>query len=173
MSIKEQWIESLSQSIIRERLCSTPGCKNCTDTVYDLIEAAYENHLAQQPAVDRERLGMAVRDAYAKRCALKSPPRADIASTPWEAMSEFDRETDRCIADAVLASLAQQPADNSAQLRAAATEAVKRWEAWRAADGVFGPDYDPFQNAMRMLNGVLLTTATPPQPSSSGSKGTP
>lgn len=47
----------------------------------------------------REELGKAVRGAYVERCKLKPYPKCIV---PWEEMSEFDRETDRLIADAVM-----------------------------------------------------------------------
>lgn len=57
----------------------------------------------EEKQANREKLGKAVRDAYVARCKLKADPHPKF-DTPWEGMSEFDRETDRCIADAVVAT---------------------------------------------------------------------
>jgi hypothetical protein len=50
----------------------------------------------------RELLGRAIHDARARRCELN--PQSDHI-TPWNEASEFDRETDRCIGDAVMEAL--------------------------------------------------------------------
>lgn len=52
---------------------------------------------------DRDTLGRAVRDAWVARRMVKYPGSFDAQYQPWEAMTEFDRETDRQIAEAVLA----------------------------------------------------------------------
>ncbi len=52
----------------------------------------------------REVLGRAIRIAWLKRCRLKPDPRPE-QKAEWEEMNEFDRETERCLADAVMETL--------------------------------------------------------------------
>lgn len=48
----------------------------------------------------RDELGQVVRNAWVDRCKLKPNPNPDHL-LPWREMTEFDRETDRCIGEAV------------------------------------------------------------------------
>lgn len=72
---------------------------------------------------DRESLGRIVRDAWIERCKLKPNPRPDHVA-PWEEMPEFDRETDRVIAEAVLAHL-MSLLDEAKETQVALVEALK------------------------------------------------
>jgi len=73
------------------------------------IASVIRRHLERLPVAeplfvgwsDRDAVGRIVRDAWVERCKLKPMPRPDQL-VPFERLSAFEQETDRCIGDAVV-----------------------------------------------------------------------
>lgn len=102
--------------------------------LHECIASVIERHLAALPVaeplpLDRDSLGRAVRDAWVERCKLKPNPRPGHLE-PFECLSEFDQETDRCIGDAVVRHLRTKSTPGLSASTEAGRESGPQQKGW-------------------------------------------
>lgn len=92
--------------------------------LHECIAAVIRRHLERLPVAeplsvgwsDRDAVGRIVRDAWVERCKLKSMPRPDQL-VPFEQLSAFEQETDRCIGDAVVQYMQSRAVEDCRRMR--------------------------------------------------------